>query len=223
MLYAVPLYKVALLAVKAEEGGESFYRKVAAETKDESVKKVCLYFAEQEKEHKVTFDKIAEEFRKDKVERNFTVDVLALMNQGIEKLKSTGFQSPDFDASRLDLDRCLEIALDIELETVAIYEEIRREMDTNFHQVLYKIIKEENEHAESIDSVLKQRDPKRKHEARTVRIVRPDKIEIRKIKVVPNMQDYIYVIVIFLFLVGLILMMVGPGNITYLLNALIVK
>jgi rubrerythrin len=158
MQYTTSLYKVAQLAAKAEEAGESYYRKIATLVKDANVQKVCLHFAEQEREHKDTFNKIAEEAKKDAVERNFDRDIVALMNGGIKQIMETGFQAPDFDYKSMGVAQCLKLALHLEKETVAIYEEIRQRMDTNYHRTLLKIIKEENEHATSIEKVLKQKE-----------------------------------------------------------------
>jgi len=219
MSFRVPIREMAQLAAKAEEGGLSFYRRIAGMAKDQKVKQVCMFFAEQEQEHKGFFEKIATE-TKAEVTGNFSVNVVSLLNQGINRLKETGFQSRDLDFSQMDTGQCLELALRLELETIAIYEEIRQAMDTNYNVVLYKIIHEERQHAESIENVMKTREPEKKRPPREAKIVQPDKIVIQKRKVVHNFQDYMYVVIILLFLVGIILAMVGPRHISYIVNVI---
>jgi len=222
MAFQVPIRKIVELAAKAEDAGIAYYQRIAGLSKDDKVKQLCLFFAEQEREHKAIFEKMAKEIRKDAV-GNFNADIVSLLNQGIHKLKETGFQSSDFDYGKMSVDQCLELALHLELASVAIYEEVRKEMDTNSNVTLYKIIHEENGHAESIQHVIEQSDPKRKKQPRVAKIVRPDKIVIQRREVLPSPQDYLFVLVLFLILTGIILAMVGPRYISEILDAVFVN
>ncbi len=161
MSYSIPIRKIALLAAKAEDGGIAYYRKIAGRVKDDQIKEFCLFFAEQEQEHKEFFEKIAAETNPE-AKGLFTVDVISLMNQGIKRLAETGFQSPSFDVSKMDVDQALELALHLEQETIAIYEKIRQAMGHNYNVALYKIIHEEDKHAQTIENVINKRHPERK-------------------------------------------------------------
>jgi len=216
MTFTVSMRAILDHAIKFEQGGEEFYRRIAGLTKDEKVRQVCLFFASEEREHLKIFKNMIQESNVD-VEREFSANIISLMNQQIHKLKETGMQSPSFDFSSMSIQQCLELALNIELATIAIYEEIRREMDTNYNMILYKIIHEESRHVDTVEKVLKELNPKRKEAAREAKIIKPDTIVIRKIKVKPHVGDYINVIIIFLGFTALILAMVGPKYISYII------
>jgi len=219
MGFQVSMEQIARAAMKAEDVGQAFYRRIAGLATDPRVRQVCLFFSEQEKEHKETFHGMIQDPQAG-MAREFTSDVIGLINQGMEKFKQTGFQSADFDFARLDLRGCLELALDIELETIAIYEEVREAMGQKYGTILYNIIHEEHQHATSIENVLKQQDPKRELPSREAKIVAPDTIVIRRRRVQTNIQDAFNVAVIFLIFVVIILAMTGPRLLDYLIQML---
>ena len=142
------------LAVQAEEVGEAFYRKLASLNQDDAVKKILLFFADEEHTHRQTFRRIAGEARNKDAEKDFAVDVPALLREGIGRLRDSGFQSPDTDLRALDVRHCLRMALEIEQETVRIYRQIQNALTGHYNDTLHKIIAEENQHAQMIQGVL---------------------------------------------------------------------
>ncbi|MFP4473850.1 MAG: ferritin-like domain-containing protein [Candidatus Omnitrophota bacterium] len=220
MNFSFSMQEIAHLAAKAEDAGHHFYHRMADTAKDPKVKQICLFFANEENEHRATFAAIARDPQA-KTKRNFSADIPALMKQGIEKLKQSGFQSEDIDFSHINFKQCLELALDIELESIAIYEDVRKRMEKNYDSILYSIIREEHKHVETIENVLHRQDPRYKANKKVAKIIKPDTIVVRKRKVSSNTQDLINIIIIFLCFVGLILAMIGPKHLSYIIDALI--
>lgn len=149
-------YQIVQLAIKAEEAGESYYKNLAGKLPEGQVKQVCLWFAEQEREHLVTFKKISTEIPKDAPSKEYSIDVMALLNDGIRMLREAGFQPGPVEGQSVDLKKMLEIALTVEKTTILLYQNIQSSFLDVPQIVFYRLIKEESEHAETIQNVIKK-------------------------------------------------------------------
>jgi len=156
MTYPASLFQIANLAVKAEKIGEKFYYRLAAKQKDGQVKKILHFFAEQEQEHAVFFQNIADEAKNNDIKQIFSTDVISLINEGINQIeKGMGLKTTS-PTNILNVGQSLTLALNIEEETVRIYTEIQNALDEKHNAVMHKIINEEKKHAQLIRDIMRQ-------------------------------------------------------------------
>lgn len=154
MIYRSTIHEIMQLAIKAEEAGEAFYRGLAARSKEKRVKEICLFLASEERDHRETFKQIDGETKKDMTERQFSMDVVALMNEGIKHLKDSGFSPSIFHKKEINVNDCLEAALHAEKETVKIYQAIQGALLQGHQIALHHVINEENIHAKTLENVI---------------------------------------------------------------------
>ena len=229
MPYKTTVHKVAELAVKAEEAGEGYYRHLAQVVSDKKVKELCGFFAAQEVEHREQFQKIADEAKHDDAEKTFSLDVVTMMHDGINNLKR-GYQSGEKAGAGLDLKGCLELALNAEEETIKLYQDIQSALEGRYNSVLFKIIHEEHNHADTIRSVMyktvKKPQPRATYSETvleedkyrpSVKLADPkkgQKVIIHQGETRDSFKDYVYIVLLIILFLGLVLAMVGPQSIS---------
>jgi len=139
--------EVVNIAIKVEEAGEKLYAKLEYEAKDEKMKQVWGYLRQQEHIHREVFqrmldgigDYIVDNFNPGEYnsylraiasEYVFTVDLIGRKTQ-------EGFPN-DLSA--------IKFGIDIERESVLVYEAMKEFVVTGRHEVVDKIVNEEKKH-----------------------------------------------------------------------------
>ena len=156
MSYSANLFQITQLAVKAEKAGDKFYRHLAAKQPDGQVRKILSFFAQQEQEHAEFFQGIADETQGRDSEHSFPIDVIRLMKEGIEQIEKGGWTENITPGQPINLKTALEIAWEIEQQTIRIYTALQNALDEKHNVTIYKIINEESKHAQMIKNVMQQ-------------------------------------------------------------------
>ncbi|HSV43405.1 MAG TPA: ferritin family protein [Candidatus Bathyarchaeia archaeon] len=227
MAFSATLFQIMCLAVEAEEVGEKYYRRVARIVKDDKVKSVCLFFAEQERDHAKTLNQIARKVKHDEHGvKPFSIDVVSLLEEGIRRFDEMGLQKEMPNYSKITVNQCLEMALQAEEETIKIYQEIQHALQTQYDVLLYKIIREEMDHADTIRRVMGKAEQRYggygvapvQHVPERVE---SGKVEVRQMRFRMPARDIGMIVMIFLLLMALVLVMAGPRTISTITNALL--
>ena len=135
------------LARKLEREGIKFYKEFLESAKDHKVKEVFLYLLDEEIEHLKLFEKMLE--REDP--ESFDDDgegVLDVVDDGV-------FALPKSEALATDLDKAIQLAIDIEKRSLSFYLEIvKHTKSEEGKNVLKKIIGEEKNHWEELKRLI---------------------------------------------------------------------
>jgi rubrerythrin len=145
-------YKIAEMAMDVEEQGAKFYKALAGPVVDEKLKSIFLALSDMELDHKDKFRGIAARLRKEDL-NEYSVDVTMLMRTHLEKLRRLAFDMSTERKKRPDIAQAIDIAVNIEKQSIKIYSRMYRAFIEKFHEVLLAIIKEEKKHLELLNKV----------------------------------------------------------------------
>jgi len=131
------------LARKLESEGISFYKKVLDSAKDPKAKEVLNYLLEEEKDHLQLFENMIEREDPEALDDSGE-DVLDILDTGV-------FTLPKDEALTTDLDKALQLGINIEKRSLTFYLEIMKHTDNEVGKAaLKKIISEEKKHWEEL-------------------------------------------------------------------------
>jgi len=138
--------EILKLAIKIEENGRNFYTFCAENVEDTKIKELLTLLAEQEKEHRVIFEKILTKEKDTFVVESYASDYEAFMGalareciftkNIVEEKVSEGFSSP------IEL---LDFALRIEKDSILLYTQFMESVLKKL-EFLDEIIQEEVRH-----------------------------------------------------------------------------
>ena len=144
---------VAEMAMQVEEDGYEFYSDLARLAEAKEVRPVFSALAEAELKHKEFFRGIVEAFQ-DQDEREYTIDIAALMRGHTNKLKESAFNLRSFLKKELtSIQDALCVAIRAEEEAIRIYTEISTVFSEKFRKPLVIIIHEEEKHLEMLNNL----------------------------------------------------------------------
>jgi len=141
------------LAVQIEESGIRFYHNMASEAKDQKVKKVCEFLADQEIEHVKAFRKIGEQLPvKD------TIDTLTgPMENNIKSLidifKKSALDLEAYSKKSLTTRESIDVAIQLEEKAIKMYEKMSAILMDDVKDVIDNIIDEEKTHLQMLINV----------------------------------------------------------------------
>jgi len=135
------------VAHKLESEGISFYKKVINMVKDPKVKEVLLYLLGEEEDHLQLFEQMVEREDPEALDDSGD-DILDILDTGV-------FTFPKDEALTTDLDRALQLGINIEKRSLAFYLEMVKHTDNEEGKVaLKKIIDEEKKHWEELKKLI---------------------------------------------------------------------
>lgn len=135
-----------LLAIRIEENGEKFYREMGEKLNDPSVKKLFLFLADEEAQHRKFYEEIYSELDKivpfesyagEYSSYLFSYAESVLFNKNIfqEKLKSI---NNEIDA--------IDFAISTELNAISFFQEFKNIVSGKNREIIDQIIEEERKH-----------------------------------------------------------------------------
>ena len=154
MEYWFSAHETAELAADVEEKGSAFYRRLAAEVEDATVRNMCEFLAGQEDEHRQAFRAIAGHFRGQTVEFLYSVDIRAMLRASLTEILALFSNHGDRLLDGGGVVGCLNLAHRIEETSVAVYGHMRRTYTERFAAVLARIVAEEKKHLRMVKDVL---------------------------------------------------------------------
>ena len=132
-------------AIKMEENGEAFYRKVAQTTGDKKVKELFTFLAGEELDHKKTFEKMLPEAEKYEPPEAYPSEYLAYLRAYADNIVFTPQVHKDLP-EKPDAVSAVEFGIRRELESIAYFQEIRGFVPANQRNLIDKITEEERAH-----------------------------------------------------------------------------
>lgn len=143
-------------AIKIEENGEKFYKKMADKFDDEEVKKLFINLASAELEHKKIFQNMTSVLGDFKPPEEYKEDFYSYMDAYTSNLI---FSFDDFEKeiSKIeDLESAFSYAIDIEMNSILYYQEIKNLVTQDQHGIIDKITDEERKHFVTLSERRKQ-------------------------------------------------------------------
>lgn len=147
--------QIAEMAVQAEEAGIKFYHKAANIATDEKIKKIFLFLAEAEVEHREIIRTILETERWNDTEDEYAVDMAPMVRRLVEKCEKTVFDLDFVEKFPLAVGTCLDIGIFVENGFITLYTELLGTFAAKFHGILEKILSQEKAHLAMLQNTKK--------------------------------------------------------------------
>ncbi len=154
MEYWFSAHETAELAAGVEEKGSAFYRRLAVEVQDATVRNMCEFFAGQEDEHRDAFRDIADHFRGKTVEFPYALDIRTMLHVSQQDILALFSKHGKRLLDGGGAVGCLNLARRIEETSVAVYGHMRQTYTDRFAMVLARIVAEEEKHLRMVKDVL---------------------------------------------------------------------
>ena len=145
--------EIGQFAIKIEENGEKFYRYAAKIAKDDKVKQMFEYLADEENNHKVTFQKILLTIKQYEPHESYSGEYGLYLKAYIDNII---FANLDEERSRVkDTLSAIKFGMQRELESILYYQEIKNFLK-NEQEVIDTIIEEERKHFSTLSELKKK-------------------------------------------------------------------
>ncbi len=139
------------LAIKVEEDGYAFYDKASQLAEDKRTKEDLTFLRDQEKGHKLYFEKLLKETGKDYKEDPGSALYAWVKKQLIDPVQNALEKNPPKTS-----DEAVQIGIRLETNSVQLYKSIRKATDSKeIKKAIKKIIREEQSHREFLKAILK--------------------------------------------------------------------
>ena len=141
----VGVSEILQFAIKIEENGEEFYRKVADTIKDKKVKELLVWLANEEVKHKKIFENMLPEIEKYEPKEVYPPEYFAYLRAYADNIifkKSIEKMLP----KDMNLISVIDFGIRMELDSIAYYNEAKNFIPQKQHGVVDKIIEEEQNH-----------------------------------------------------------------------------
>jgi len=134
-------------AIKIEENGEAFYRKMSNKFKDSQTKELFLYLADEETKHKQKFKEMLSEIEDYQPPQSYPEEYfLYLKSYADEHIFSQEKTAYFMSEEKIAPKKIIEFALDIEKDSILYYLEAKNLVSPSQKDKLDKIIEEERKH-----------------------------------------------------------------------------
>ena len=148
--------EVLKLAIEIENNGKEFYESMAIKVKEEDLKKLLDFLAQEEEKHRKIFEEMLENLGETEIVEAYSGEYQAYMKalsdecvftQKILKEKiERGFENPE---------QLLDFALRVEKDSIILYTEMKQHVLRN-QSALDKVVEEERKHFIMISELKEQ-------------------------------------------------------------------
>ncbi|MCS7181290.1 MAG: ferritin family protein [bacterium] len=145
-------------AIKIEENGEIFYRKVAQNTKNKEVSDLFIFLADEEVRHKRIFEEHLSKIENYEPPEIYPGEYFAYLKAYAEELIFP--KNIEKELKREDILEAINFGIRRELDSIMYYLEIKDLIPETQHLELDKIIKEERSHFVRLSNLKKQMERK---------------------------------------------------------------
>ncbi len=138
--------EVFQFAIKIEENGEKFYRKMAEKFNDPKVQELFSYLADEEIKHKRIYEGMVEGIEKYEPFESYPGEYFEYLRAYADKII---FDAKAFDEQQkkiTDLMTAINVAMDNEVASILYYHEIKNLVPKNQRGSIDKIMEEERRH-----------------------------------------------------------------------------
>jgi len=132
-------------AIRIEENGEKFYRKVAEKSTEKTIKDLFNFLADEEVKHKNTFSAMVSRIEKYEPAETYPGEYF----QYLKSYADTIIFPPEIEKEmncEKNMSCIIDFAIRRELDSIIYYLETKRFVNETQHEMLDKIIEEERRH-----------------------------------------------------------------------------
>lgn len=134
-------------AINTEKNGEEFYRLIAQKFKDEKIKAMFNYLADEESEHRSTFQDMVSEIDNFQPSESYTEEYFLYLKALADEIIFTKEKKGELMAGKIDSAKeAIDFGIGIERDSIHYYLEAKNLVPQEQKQIIDKIIKEEREH-----------------------------------------------------------------------------
>ena len=141
-------------AIGIEENGEKFYRRAAQMTKDAKMKEAFNSLADDETEHKQTFEDMVSNVRKYDPSEFYPEEYFEYLRAYVN-----GTIFAEVQEMPTDTHSAIKFAIQRELDSILYYQEIKNFVTKDQHDMINKIIEEERKHFLKLSKFLEELTP----------------------------------------------------------------
>lgn len=138
--------EVFQLAVRIEENGEKFYRRMAEKFNDPDTKNLFTFLADEEVGHKKIYQEILSTIETYTPHESYPGEYFAYLRSYADNII---FSQKEFDTkleSITDVMSALDFAINAEVSSILYYQEVKNIVPENKHHQIEKIVDEERRH-----------------------------------------------------------------------------
>ncbi len=140
-------------AIKIEENGEKFYRQMTEKLYDPKIKELFTFLANEEVNHKKTFEKMLSKFEDYKPVESYPGEYFAYLKAYADNLVF-GFNKFDDDISKIeDAESAVQFAIGKELDTIMYFQEMKNIVPKSELNRIKAIINEERKHVVKLSTI----------------------------------------------------------------------
>ena len=140
-------------AIKIEENGEKFYRRMTEKLDDPKVKELFTFLANEEVNHKRTFEKMLSKFEDYTPVESYPGEYFAYLKAYADNLVF-GFNKFDDDISKIeDAVSAVQFAIGKELDTIMYFQEMKNIVPKSELNRINAIINEERKHVVKLSEI----------------------------------------------------------------------
>lgn len=140
------------LAIRIEENGERFYRRMAEKLDDKKVKELFSALADEEIKHRLTYEGMVSNIERYEPFESFPGEYFAYLRAYADNHIFTKEKLNEEMESITDAASALKFAIDRELDSILYYQEVKKLVPEKQRNVIDKIIDEERRHFTTLSS-----------------------------------------------------------------------
>ncbi|MCK4261659.1 ferritin family protein [bacterium] len=138
--------EVFQFAIRIEENGEKFYRRVNSMTKDAEEKVIFNYLADEELNHKRVFEDLLTKIEKYEPAESYPGEYFAYLRAYVDNIIFNKEVQDEELAEVKDTLSAVKFAVQRELDSILYYHEVKKFVPEGEHHLINKIVDEEREH-----------------------------------------------------------------------------
>ena len=144
------------VAISIEENGEKFYRHAVRITEDDDTKEIFNYLADEEVDHKKTFENLLSKMEKHEPFEDYPGEYFDYLRAYVDKIIFTT-EVLDKEISRIkNTLSAINFGIQRELDSILYYHEIKQFVPESQHKLIDKIIDEERNHFSKLTELRKR-------------------------------------------------------------------
>jgi len=137
-------------AVRIEENGEQFYRAKAKSTDNAALKELFLELADDEADHKKTFNDMLSQIEKYEPLESYPEEYFTYLRAYADHKIFPQDKFIDLARQLKGAQTCLDFALDREFDSILYYQEMKNMVDKQYAPLIEKIVNEERTHVSKL-------------------------------------------------------------------------
>lgn len=147
--------EIVEMAVKIEEDGAIFYKTLAEISRNKSAKEIFRYLQGEEKEHAATFQSIYKEMTQKNFTKAFPNEEANIYLHLLVEMRLFKNQKEAEDTARKmrSEQEAIDIALNVEKDTLLFYYEIIDGVETEVKEIVKKLIEQEKSHVRRLTTL----------------------------------------------------------------------